>query len=95
VWLCVLNFINCEQLDIVGNSNNIKLVKRANYQIIESINAKAIYLKNYNKLHPIQQSHIHKKYAIPNPPTRLITEHYATHHRTERTKQLNKLYEPA
>jgi len=55
---------------------------------MESINAKAIYLKNYNKLHPIQQSHIHKKYAIQNPPTRLITEHYATHHRTERTKHL-------
>jgi hypothetical protein len=53
---------------------------------MESINAKAIYLKNYGKLHPLRQNHLHKNYEVQNCSTRVITEQYATHHRTEKTK---------
>ena len=50
---------------------------------MESIDAKAIYLKNYSKLHPLRHNHPHKKYEqTQNSPTRLNTEHYATQHRT-------------
>ena len=56
---------------------------------MESIDAKAIYLKNYSKLHPLRHNHPHKKYEqTQNSPTRLNTEHYATQHRTEKTKHL-------